>query len=90
MVGDWRDFRPAIWLAMFGVAVILLVSPFWYGAIFIGAAIGTAIRIQQRRRRIAASSSGRAKSGGQSIPTSRGARGSAPTRRGGGQKRGRR
>jgi hypothetical protein len=57
MTGDWRDFRPAIWLAMLGVAVMLLIAPFWYGAVFIGAAIGAAIRIQQRRRRIAASSS---------------------------------
>jgi hypothetical protein len=73
MTGDWRDFRPAIWLAMFGIAVMLLVSPFWYGAVFIGAAIGAAIRTEQRRRRIAASSSGTAKrSGGQSTPTSRG------------------
>jgi hypothetical protein len=53
-MGDWRDFRPAIWLAMLGIAVMLLISPFWYGAVFIGAAIGAAIRIQQRRRRIAA------------------------------------
>ena len=73
MAGDWRDFRPAIWLAMFGVAVMLLVSPFWYGAVFIGAAIGAAIRIQQRRRKIAASSSGPAKrNGGQSTSTGRG------------------
>lgn len=57
MNGDWRDFRPAIWLAMLGVAVMLLVAPFWYGAVFLGAAIGAAIRIQQRRRRIAAASS---------------------------------
>lgn len=54
MTGDWRDFRPAIWLAMVGVAVMLLIAPFWYGAVFIGAAIGAAIRIQQRRRRVAA------------------------------------
>lgn len=54
MTGDWRDFRPAIWLAMLGVAVMLLIAPFWYGAVFIGAAIGVAIRIQQRRRRVAA------------------------------------
>ena len=54
MTGDWRDFRPAIWLVMLGVAVMLLIAPFWYGAVFIGAAIGAAIRIQQRRRRIAA------------------------------------
>ena len=57
MTGDWRDFRPAIWLAMLGVAVMLLVSPFYWGALFIGAAIGAAIRIQQRRRRIAAAAS---------------------------------
>jgi hypothetical protein len=51
MTGDWRDWRPAIWLAMLGVAVMLLVSPFYFGALFIGAAGGTAIRIHQRRRR---------------------------------------
>jgi hypothetical protein len=75
MTGDWRDFRPAIWLAMFGIAVMLLIAPFWYGAIFIGAAIGAAIRIQQRRRRIAASSSDKAKpTRGQVPPSSRGGR----------------
>ena len=67
MTGDWRDFRPAIWLAMLGVAVMLLISPFWYGAVFIGAAIGAAIRIQQRRRRIAAAAPAKVerRSGGQ-------------------------
>jgi hypothetical protein len=64
MTGDWRDWRPAIWLTMLGVAVMLLVSPFWYGAVFIGAAIGAAIRIQQRRRRIAAGASGKLPRGG--------------------------
>jgi hypothetical protein len=54
MTGDWRDYRPAIWLTMLGIAVILLVSPFWIGALFFGAAIGAAIRITQRRRRAAA------------------------------------
>ena len=53
MTGDWRDWRPAIWLTMLGIAVILLVSPFWIGALFFGAAIGAAIRINQRRRRAA-------------------------------------
>ncbi len=53
MTGDWRDWRPAIWLAMLGVAVMLLISPFYIGALFIGAAIGAAIRIHQRRRRAA-------------------------------------
>ena len=53
MTGDWRDWRPAIWLMMIGIAVLLLVSPFWIGALFFGAAIGAAIRINQRRRRAA-------------------------------------
>jgi hypothetical protein len=39
---------------MLGIAVILLVSPFWIGALFFGAAIGAAIRIRQRRLRAAA------------------------------------
>jgi hypothetical protein len=52
MRGDWRDFRPAIWLAMLGVAVALLVSPAYLGAILIGAGIGVAIRVAQRRRRL--------------------------------------
>ena len=53
MTGDWRDWRPAIWLAMLGVAVMLVVTPWYWGAVFVGAAIGVAIRIQQRRRRAA-------------------------------------
>ena len=53
MTGDWRDYRPAIWMAMLGVAVMLLVSPFYLGAVFFGFAIGAAIRIRQRRRRAA-------------------------------------
>jgi hypothetical protein len=57
MTGDWRDYRPAIWLAMIGVAVILLVNPAYIGAIFLGFAIGAAIRIRQRRRRAAAATS---------------------------------
>src|ERR1700733_3330647 len=52
--GDWHDWRPAIWLTMIGIAVMLLFSPFFLGALFIGAAIGVAIRIRQRRRRLAA------------------------------------
>jgi hypothetical protein len=54
MTGDWRDYRPAIWLTMLGIAVILLVKPFFIGALFFGAALGAAIRINQRRRRAAA------------------------------------
>jgi hypothetical protein len=51
MTGDWRDYRPAIWSAMLGVALILLISPPYFGAIMLGVAIGLAIRIYQRRRR---------------------------------------
>ncbi len=47
---DWRVYRPAIWLAMLGVAVMLLVTPSWIGAAPIGAAIGVALRIRRRRR----------------------------------------
>jgi hypothetical protein len=54
VTGDWRDWRPAIWLAMLGVAVALVVNPWYFGAVFLGAAIGAAIRIRQRRRRLAA------------------------------------
>jgi hypothetical protein len=49
--GDWRDYRPAIWLTMLGIAVALLVNPAYLSAILFGAAIGAAIRIRQRRRR---------------------------------------
>jgi hypothetical protein len=51
MTGDWRDWRPALWLAMLGVAVIIAVSPHYLGAVFLGAAIGVGLRIRQRRRR---------------------------------------
>jgi hypothetical protein len=57
MRGDWKDWRPAIWLTMLGIAVVLLVQPFWIGALFFGAAIGAAIRIRQRRRVAAAAAS---------------------------------
>jgi hypothetical protein len=53
MTGDWRDYRPAIWLAMLGVAVALVVNPWYFAAVFFGAAIGAAIRIRQRRQRAA-------------------------------------
>jgi hypothetical protein len=54
MRGDWRDFRPAIWAAMLGIALILVLNPPYVGAVFLGAAIGIAIKIE-RRRRVAAS-----------------------------------
>ena len=46
-MNDWRMFRPAIWLAMLGVAVMLLVAPFYLGAVLVGAAVGIALRIEQ-------------------------------------------
>lgn len=48
-VTDWRVYRPAIWLAMLGIAVVLLVYPPWIGAAPIGAAIGVALKIRRRR-----------------------------------------
>lgn len=48
---DWHDWRPAIWLMMIGVALMLLLHPFFVGALFIGAGIGAGLRIRQRRRR---------------------------------------
>jgi hypothetical protein len=53
VTGDWRDWRPAIWLVMLGIAVMLLVAPWYLGAIFLGGAIGAAIRIRQLRHRAA-------------------------------------
>lgn len=48
---DWRAFRPAIWLAMLGIALLLVVQPVFFGAAVLGAAIGIGIRIEQGRRR---------------------------------------
>jgi hypothetical protein len=47
---DWRVFRPAIWLAMIGVALVLLVSPPYIGALVLGFSLGVAFRIERRRR----------------------------------------
>ena len=72
MADDWRKWRPAIWLTMLGVAVLLLVSPPYLSAIFFGAAIGMAIRIEQRRRRIAAAAEQRSsRSARRKSPSSR-------------------
>jgi hypothetical protein len=48
---DWKAYRPAIWLAMIGIAVMLLVVPFYIGAVPLGAAIGVAIHVYRRRPR---------------------------------------
>jgi hypothetical protein len=38
---------------MLGIAVSLIFNPWYFSAIFFGAAIGAAIRIRQRRQRAA-------------------------------------
>lgn len=58
-MNDWREYRPAIWAAMLGIAVIVIVSPHYLGAFLIGGAIGIAIRIRQRQRRRQAQASAR-------------------------------
>ena len=36
-MSDWRVFRPAIWLAMLGIALmLLLIAPVYIGAVFVG------------------------------------------------------
>ena len=37
---------------MIGIAVMLLLTPFYFGAIFIGMAIGLAIKIGRQRRQL--------------------------------------
>ncbi len=53
-VDDWRVYRPAIWLAMLGIAILLVFgAPIGYaGVLLLGAAIGVGLRIQTRRRRL--------------------------------------
>jgi hypothetical protein len=50
---DWRVYRPAIWMAMIGIALILLITPAYLGAAVLGGAIGIALRIETGRRRVA-------------------------------------
>ncbi len=49
-VAEWKLYRPAIWLGMLGVAVGLLVSPWYLCALPLGAALGIALKIRRRRR----------------------------------------
>ena len=62
MRGDWRDFRPAIWLAMFGIALALVFDPPYVGAVLIGASIGVALKIARQRRLASAASPRRTRS----------------------------
>jgi 4-amino-4-deoxy-L-arabinose transferase-like glycosyltransferase len=50
MRGDWRAFRPAIWLVILGVALALLINPPYIGAVFIGAGVGVYLKVARRRR----------------------------------------
>ncbi len=52
MIDGWRAWRPAIWLAMVGVAVALLMSTVYLGLLIIGGSVGVAVRINQRRRHV--------------------------------------
>jgi hypothetical protein len=51
MTGDWRDYRPAIWIAMVAVAVALLVQPWSISLVLLGGAAGYALGVPKRRRR---------------------------------------
>ena len=51
ITGDWKDYRPALWVTGLGVALTLLVSPPFIGAIVIGGGIGLALGTAGRRRR---------------------------------------
>ncbi|HEY5187392.1 MAG TPA: hypothetical protein VII87_00055 [Solirubrobacteraceae bacterium] len=48
-MSDWRAYRPAIWLAMLGIALVLLISPAYVGALALGAALGVGWGIHRRR-----------------------------------------
>lgn len=50
-VNGWRRYRPAIWLAMLGVALVLLISPAIFGFLVLGMAAGLAIRLRFPRPR---------------------------------------
>jgi len=50
---DWRVFRPAIWVGMLGIAIMLVLS-LYIGLAVVGGAIGIGARIQISRRRLAA------------------------------------
>lgn len=58
MTGDWRIYRPAIWLVMVGIAVALLINPPYIGAALAGAGIGIGARIVTRSRRRRAGQAG--------------------------------
>ncbi|HLJ03713.1 MAG TPA: hypothetical protein VKT31_09745 [Solirubrobacteraceae bacterium] len=48
MTANWRRYRPAIWLSMLGIALILVLNPPYIGAALLGAGIGIGLRIWRR------------------------------------------
>lgn len=46
---DWRVYRPAIWTAMLGIALALLINPWYICALPLGAALGIALKIRRGR-----------------------------------------
>jgi hypothetical protein len=56
MTEGWRIWRPAIWLAMAGIAVMLVMSTPYLGILILGGALGVGARIAQRRRQVSRSS----------------------------------
>jgi hypothetical protein len=45
-MNDWKRYRPAIWLAILGVALALVLNLI-AGAVFIGAALGVGVMISR-------------------------------------------
>ncbi len=56
---DWRVYRPAIWAAMLGIALALLISPGYICALPLGAALGIALKIHGARAAATLSARGR-------------------------------
>ena len=49
-MNDWKRYRPAIWLAIIGVAVALVLNLI-IGAVFIGAGVGIGVMISRGAHR---------------------------------------
>ena len=45
-MNDWKRYRPAIWLLILGVALVLVVNLI-VGAVFIGAGVGVGVMISR-------------------------------------------
>lgn len=50
MLENWRLYRPALWIAMLGVALILVVNPPYIGGVALGAGIGIALKVHHGLR----------------------------------------